>query len=314
MHGGFPSSKSLAAKHGFLEIPLADLLAAELRKIIQERWPGYRFPSGKYRFTPTFDIDMAFAHLGKGALRTVSGTLKLLAWGQWDQIRDRFNTLMRGVDDPYDNMQYQSDITRTAGLQAKYFILLGDYGKHDKNISHKNPRFRKTIQELATSARVGIHPSYASFRNGHMIAREVKRLEDITGNPVAMSRHHFLRISYPSTFRILIENGIFEDYSVGYSDTLGFRASTCTPYLFFDLKANQVTNLRHYPFYFMDSAYIDQMHLSKEDTVSKILQINQKVRRVGGHAIGTWHNYSLSETGQYKGWRRAFEELIRQLS
>lgn len=313
-HGRFPSEKSLAVKQGFLDIPVVDLLTFELKKIIQQRWPGLYFSDRSYRFSPTFDIDMAFAHLGKGILRTVSGTVKMALTGKWDDLRDRLNTLLRNSSDPYDNMEYQVKVIQRAGLEARYFILLGDYGRFDKNISYRNERFRETVQKLAESALVGIHPSYASFRNGQIVSREIKRLEEITGIPVTLSRNHFLRISIPATPRILIENKILEDHSIGYSDALGFRAGTCTPFLFYDLKADQVTNLRHYPFYFMDSAYIDQLRLSKEEAISKILEINKNVRKVKGHAIGIWHNYLLSESGPYKGWRRVFENLVTELS
>jgi hypothetical protein len=36
------------------------------------------------------------------------------------------------------------------------------------------------------------------------------------------------------------------------------------------------------------------------------------VEKYGGEAIGIWHNYSLSEKGQYKGWEDVLISIFKQ--
>jgi hypothetical protein len=129
---------------------------------------------------------------------------------------------------------------------------------------------------------------------------------------VSRNRFHFLRLKFPESYRLLISQGITDDYSLGYSTMNGFRASTCTPFLFYDLEKEEITNLRIHPFIFMDSAIIDHLKLNPQDAISEINELVGRVKQLGGEAIGIWHNYSLSEKGQYKGWQEAMRNVIEQ--
>ena len=65
--------------------------------------------------------------------------------------------------------------------------------------------------------------------------KEKNRLEGITNMQTKRSRQHYLRFSLPETYQQLIDLEIEEDYSMGYASHVGFRASTCTPFYFYDL-------------------------------------------------------------------------------
>ena len=56
-----------------------------------------------------------------------------------------------------------------------------------------------------------------------------------------MSRQHFLKINLPKTYQTLSELDIKEDYSMGYADHLGFRASVSSPFYFYNLDIEKQT-------------------------------------------------------------------------
>ena len=312
-HDRFPATESLAFKEGFLDQPVVNLVWKEISMEIHSKWPSFSFPAGKYKFTPTVDIDLAYAHIGKGMSRTITGMAKYLLRRDFKHVRQRIDTLMGKAGDPYDNFDYQKQVFLRHNLKPVYFVLLADYGKFDRNLSFENQLFRKLIQKLNKEFMVGIHTSYASCHDPQRLGIEIGRLSDIRKGLVTLARQHFVRISFPKTYKNFLRNSISEDYSMGYPDTTGFRAGICTPFLFYDLEAEQATNLRVFPFFFMDTALIDRMKLTPEEAMEHVTGIAKKVREVGGHAIGIWHNYSLSETEQYQGWRRVFEELASRL-
>ena len=74
------------------------------------------------------------------------------------------------------------------------------------------------------------------IRDIEILKKEKMRLENIINTPVTFSRQHFLRLSIPETYQNLIDLDIEEDYTMGYAKYAGFRASTCTPFYFFDLR------------------------------------------------------------------------------
>jgi hypothetical protein len=211
------------------------------------------------------------------------------------QIKERISTLSGQIADPYDNFRLLSDLSAIYGHPLIYFALLGDFSRYDKNNTHRSRKFRELLAGLNQSAELGLHPSYKSFLHPQLFKKEKKRLEKIIKKPVTKSRFHFLRMKFPESLRMLLSENIKDDYSLGYSSMNGFRASTCTPFYFYDLEKEECTGLRMHPFIFMDSAMIDHLKITPEAAIVAINDLIKQVANYGGEAIGIWHNYSLSE-------------------
>jgi hypothetical protein len=311
-HGRFRPELSLAYREKFLEIPLVDAIFHEFKKLLQAKYPGMEIPGQAFRFIPTFDIDIAFAHLGKGWKRAVAAWVKLFLKLDFRQIKERISVLQGKLPDPYDNFSLHGELARKYGHHPVYFVLLGDFSRYDRNTSYKSERFRKLLKALSQKADIGLHPSYRSHLRPDLFAEEKRRLASIILKPVNNSRFHFLRLKFPDSCRMLISEGIRDDYSLGYSSLNGFRASTCTPFHFYDLEKEEITDLKIHPFIFMDSAMIDHLKLSPRDSISVINSLVSKVEKFGGEAIGIWHNYSLSEKDQYKGWQKVLTTILEK--
>lgn len=311
-HGRFRPEISLAYREGFLRIPLVDAIIHELINFLNKQFPAEKIPGRPFRFLPTFDIDIAFAHSCKGWPRAVAAWLKLLLKADFSQIKERISTLSGKMADPYDNFRLQTDLAAIYGHPLIYFALLGDFSRYDKNNTHRSRKFRDLLSGLNQKADMGLHPSYQSFNHPELFRKEKHRLEDIIQKPVTKSRFHFLRMKFPESFQILISENIQDDYSLGYSSMNGFRASTCTPFYFYDLEKEERTDLRLHPFIFMDSAMINHLKIKPEAATEEIKNLLKQVENLGGEAIGIWHNYSLSEKGQYKGWQDLLISIFKQ--
>lgn len=311
-HGRFCPGSSLAFKEKFLDIPLADAIFHEIKGIFRDLFPGLEIKGHTFRFVPTVDIDIAFAHSGKGWGRAAAAWLKLLAKADFNQIRERIAVLTDHAQDPYNNFRMHRELANEFGHRLCYFVLAGDFSRYDRNTSFRNKAFRELILALSKDGKVGLHPSYRSHLQPDTLRKEKKRVEGIIQRQITNTRFHFLRLRFPESFRILIEEGITDDYSLGYSTLNGFRAGTCTPFLFYDLSREEITGLRMHPFIFMDSAMTDHMKVTPDEAVNRITELVEKVKRYGGEAVGIWHNYSLSEQGQYRGWQFVFREIFKQ--
>jgi hypothetical protein len=309
-HGRFRPERSLAFKENFLRIPLVDAIARELKELLKADFPALDFPGQPFRFIPSFDIDIAYAHMGKGFARALGGWAKLILKADICQAKERLLTLLGKISDPYDNFSLHLDLAKKYGHPLLYFVLLGDFSRYDRNSSFKSRGFRKLLQELNEKAVLGIHPSYRSHLRDELFEEEKRRLGDITGRTVTNNRFHFLRLKFPESYRLLISQGINDDYSLGYSSLNGFRASTCTPFFFYDLEKEEKTGLKLHPFLFMDSAMIDHLKLSPAEAIQVIKSLAGQVAKYGGEAIGIWHNYSLSEKDQYKGWQEVLISIL----
>ncbi|MCC6683775.1 MAG: hypothetical protein IT247_01765, partial [Bacteroidia bacterium] len=118
--------------------------------------------------------------------------------------------------------------------------------------------------------------------------------------------------NYQLTCLQLIENGIEHEYSMGYAEQAGFKASTARSFKFFDLVHNKQTQLTVHPFMLMDVTLKNYMGLSIEEAMEVTSKIIQQVKQVNGELISLWHNESLSDYGEWKGWRTVYEQLINK--
>ena len=118
-------------------------------------------------------------------------------------------------------------------------------------------------------------------------------------------------IEFPRTYNTLSSLGIAEDYSMGYASHTGFRAGTCTPFHFYDLKSEQETSLVIYPFQVMDRTLKDYMNLQPAEATQKIAEMIEEVRAVNGTFISIFHNEAFSDTGEWEGWLEVYKKFIQ---
>ena len=192
-----------------------------------------------------------------------------------------------------------------------FFFSIGDYTTFDTNVSASKTKYQLLIKEMQDYARVGLHPSYFTNQNPVLLKKEKERLESITNTPVRKSRQHYLRFSLPETYQNLIDLEIEEEYSMGYASNVGFRASTCTPFYFYDLDFEIQTPLKVYPFALMDTTLNDYMKLTPKQSLGRIRDLRNEVKAVNGTFITLFHNESLSDYLRWKGWKRLYESMLK---
>jgi len=307
----FDAHSSLAWEHGFLELPVVNHWIVLVGEVLQSRFPELKIKKSKYAFVPTIDIDNAYAYRMKGVMRSTGGYLRALMNFDFADFRMRTRVLLKLEQDPYDTYDFQLEMQKKYKFHPIYFFLLGDYGVNDKNISPQNRRFQELIRSLADYAHVGIHPSFGSNTDPLKLPVEVARLKNIVHSDVTRSRQHFLMLKFPETYRRLIERDITEDYSMGFANECGFRAGICTPFNFYDLDLESETTLRVHPFAVMDATLNLYMKLSPEAAIERIKNLSAACREVGGTMMILWHNETLSDDKQWKGWRVVYEESIK---
>ena len=312
--GRIPPEKSILTKYNLLKKPVVNIWARLLAKKLNEKYPSLVFPKGNFRFISTIDIDNAWAYKNKGIWRTSGALMKSLLKGHFSDLKTRFKVILGSSKDPYDTYEYLDKIFKGNEDKARFFFLLGDYGRYDKNISHKNNHYKKLIRQTAEKYILGIHPSFAAgeIRGKKRIKTEKERLTNIAGKEITISRQHFLRLKLPGTYRRLIKTGIKEDYTMGYSSQTGFRAGICTPYYFYDLKKEKTTNLLIIPFQVMDGTLLHYLKLKPEEAWNEIQEIMKEVKNVGGTFVSIWHNETVNDKDLWNGYRMVFEKMNQQ--
>ena len=310
-HDRFLAEDSLAFTNGFLQKPLVNIWALWIKELIQEKYPSLIFAAKKYEFISTIDIDNAYAFIEKGFTRSLGGYLKSIFKLNVPEIFERTRALMRLQKDPYDTYDFQLGIIKKYKFKSIYFFLLGDYGVNDKNLPIESRKFQSLIKMLGDYAQIGIHPSYGSNKSKDQLKKEVERLSKVIHREVTISRQHFLKLTLPETYRNLIDLDITDDYTMGFASQVGFRASICSPFNFYDLDMDLETNLKIHPFAVMEGTLKYYMKVHREDAMQKIKPLIDEVKAVNGEFVSLWHNDSLSNQKIWLGWSSVYEEMVK---
>lgn len=311
-HNRFPAKESFMFKQGILDRPLVNVYAEFLAEKLLELNPGLELKSKKYEFISTVDIDNAYAYQGKGLVRTAGAYANDLLKLRFTEIADRTKTFVGLMKDPYETFDYQLSMQEKYGYRSIYFALFSRLGQYDRSLTLHSNRLHKYLKGINDFCEVGIHPSYRSNEHVSIMEEELHGLESVLNIDVTKSRQHFLKLSFPETYRNLIDLEITDDYSMGYAAESGFRAGICTPFRFYDLELETETPLIVHPFAFMDGTYIYYKKMSKEEAWDEIVKYINIYKKYGGEFIPIWHNRIFSEREhEWVGWNNVFEEMVK---
>jgi hypothetical protein len=310
-HSRFKAEDSLAYKKGFLKKPVVNIWVEEFKNRILERYPELSSQNNHYSYLNTIDIDSAYSYTCKGFSRNLFGFLRDLMKGKLSLCFERLKVLLKIEKDPYNTFDFIISLIEKYNLSTIFFVLYGDYGKYDKNINPYNNKFRVLIKSLCDYAKVGVHPSYDSFDYPQLINSQIKMLKETLHKPIMRSRYHYLHFRLPEGYRNLIATGSIEhDFSMGYSDNIGFRAGICSCFNFYDLAMDYETSLKIHPFAYMDVSLKNGLKLSPQQALEEIKKLNDEVKKVKGEMISIWHNESLSNKREWFGWREVYQKAI----
>lgn len=312
-HGRYPATSSIMYRQGWLLRPLADEWVHAFKKVLRTKHTTL-YNETHFLYQPTYDIDMAYSHLHKGATRIIGAYMRALLKMDVGQINERTKVLKKKQKDPYDSFRWLRQLHKAYDYKPLYFVLSAEKTTDfDKNIHPGHPAMMRVIKNLAREGATGIHPSYYSDK-GDMMSNEKQLLERVTGRSIHISRQHYIRVKTPDTYRLLLQNGIAEDYSMGYGSHLGFRAGTGNSFYWYDLQNETTTRLRIHPFCFMDTTAYYEAKLTAAEAFEMLELMCRRLQQTGSVLITIFHNFSLGTSAEWKGWRQAYERFLEEKS
>lgn len=312
-HGRYPAEASCLFQQGLLERPIVDEWIQAFGVWLSE--VGLRVPQHRFQFTPTYDIDIAWSYRHKGLYRNVGGCVRDALSANFRAVWRRVQVLSGIRNDPFDSFDFLDEIHRHARLTPVYFILAAlSPGPFDKNIAPGHPAMKRLIRHLADQYQIGIHPSYESLERPEIVHQELQVLMQTADKGVVRSRQHYIRFRLPDTFRYLADQGIQEEYSMGYATHLGFRAGTGSSFLWYDLSNEAVTFLRVHPFCFMDATAHYERSLTVKQAFTSLRSMRTLLEQSGSTMVTIFHNFSLGTDAEWLGWRDAYEQFIKESS
>lgn len=287
--------------------------------------PGYSFVA-----CLTHDVDHPsirqhkWDHTMFGFLyRAVFGSLRNLIRGRMS-VRDLITNWAATLKLPFIHMGLAKDFWRDFpdrylemedNVSSTFFIIpFKNYpGKSADGLA---PMFRAAhyearaiadlISRLTTAGcEIGLHgiDAWLDVSKGHEELDEIRRL---TGSADVGVRMHWLYHNHQSPV-VLEKAGASYDSTIGYNDTVGYRAGTTQVYR--PLEASRLLEL---PLHVMDTAlfYPDYLDLSPQDAKVVLGRLADNAVQFGGCLTVNWHDRS---TAPERLWGACYGNLVQDL-
>jgi hypothetical protein len=306
-NGRFPAIESLGYNYGFLEQPVIDIWAYKFKSLLVKMFPELVFPSRCFTIHTVVDASQPYAFKQRGFLRTVIGFTKDLLKFKLKRIIDRAAVLMGVRNDPFDTFQWLIQTARKGSNKLTVFFMLGAPLVFEESLNTRRQKFKLLVKYVADYKKVGLIFSHETLSDYDMLKKEKKRIEDITNRALLESFNAHYLVNLPDTYRNLVELEIAKDYTMVYEDTPGFRAGTCTPFLFYDLDYEIKTPLIIHPITTTTAAFKNKYASDIAKTIEKLWS---SVNAVNGTFTMSFTNKNFTPIASNEVWRGLFSEKL----
>lgn len=306
--GRFLATESLGYKYNFLHQPVVDIWAYKFKEALKTNFPDFQFPVKTYKTKPIIDVPSAYKYKTKGILRTLGGFTKDLFTLKFKEVYMRFMVVFGLIHDPYDTFKYIINKQKQTKSKFVFFFLIGAFSTYDKGINVNKKTFISLIKHVADYCKVGLKTSYFSIDNLSILKKEKLQMENIINLALCASRQSYSKLNLPESYRNLIELEVKEDYTMGYINHIGFRAGSCTPFLFYDLDYEIQTPLKIYSYHLMDYSLLKTKSLLDKKQI--LHQLINEIKAVNGEFIPVFHNYTFSNNMKWSGFKELFNIIL----
>lgn len=305
--GRFMASESLAFKEGFLHQPVVDMWTYIFKEKLLEAFPEMIFPEKKLTVHPVIEAAQPYAYRQKGIFRSFVGYTNSLLQGKFRNIIARTQVLSGFKRDPLDTFKWIVNTATRSKFNLTVFFLLGNSLIFDESMNTHRQKFKMLIKYVSDYKEVGLIFSFNALSNYEMLKTEKRRMEEITNRSLGSSMNSEYLVNLPDIYRHLVELEVKKDYTMVFRDTVGFRAGTCTPFLFYDLDYEVKTPLVVHPAAMTTFGFHKKYASDIEKTVSNTIKA---VAEVNGTFTMIFSNKDFAYTESNKVWRSIFSEKL----
>src|SRR2546429_870880 len=209
---------------------------------------------------------------------------------------DRYVELEKGLVSTFFVIPFKNDPGRTTQGPAPRF----------RAARYEASEVTSQIQRLMSAGcEVGLQ-GFDGWFDSSRGREELAQIRGITGMPDIGVRMHWLYFDKQSP-QSLERAGAAYDSTIGYNETVGYRAGTTQAY-----KPLEAIRLLELPLHVMDTAlfYPNRLNLSPREARKRVSSIIDSAVQFGGSVTVNWHDRSIAPE---RLWGQFFLDLIEEL-
>ena len=265
-HGRMRSENQFLVHNKLHRIPVVDHIRAAVLDVLSL---GHINQKTKYSLTHDIDCTKRFGSANRTVRAFARAALKERSMGRVFSLAAQYWKKIRTKVDPYDTFDWL--FSENKSERKVVFFMSGGKTSYDNLYSISDQFSRDVISNaLKNNYEIGLHPSYITFESIADTSHERDVLSGIANKDIRSSRQHILRFNPGVTPHILQNSGMQYDYSMGYSDRVGFRCGTGLPFILFDWKVGKKGNVIEIPLVVMDGPLLMENNYDIEKSTSDL--------------------------------------------
>ena len=304
--GRFPASESVGYQEGFLQSPVVDIWAYKFKEVLQERFPEIALEKREFHSRAIIAVEHVFNFQNKGFLRSLAGMHIDIIKLQFNKDIDRIQVLLRIKKDPINIFEDLIAFIKEHKVSLLFMFQLSDFSIYDRNINYNRNPYRSIIKYVGDYAKVGLIPGYFAYEDFKTLRKEKLRMENTVHTPLERVINVKYNLNIPEFYTFLTELEIPQDYSMGYPEASGFRAGTCSPFLFYDIKTESTLALKIHPYVF-NSNIVE--HNDFEKITTEVGKMLEEVKKVGGSFKAVFKNQDFSEYSEHQNYYSLLKQI-----
>lgn len=304
--GRFLASESIAFKAGFLQDPVVDIWAYKFKDLLLQTFPDIKYSARKPSIHTIINASQPLLYKNKGLLRILIGFFNDLFSFNLKSIFDRSTVLFGFRKDPFNTFNWIINSVKKSKSSLTVFFLLGASKIFEESLNSQKESFKLLIKNVSDYQEIGLIFSDEALNSLAVLNEEKEKIEAITNRTLRRSMNNEYLVSLPHNYRNLIELEIATDFTMVYENVIGFRASTCSPFLFYDLDYEIVTPLKIHPISLTTKGLNKTSTSKKTETIQKMME---SVKKVNGTFSMIFDNYNFMNIKKNTVLKTIFSEI-----
>ena len=304
--GRFLASESIAFKAEFLQDPVVDIWAYKFKDLVLQTFPDIKYCARKPCVHTIINASQPLLYKNKGLLRTLIGFLNDLFSFNLKSIFDRSTVLFGFRKDPFNTFNWIINSVKKSKSSLTVFFLLGASKIFEESLNSQKESFKLLIKNVSDYQEIGLIFSDEALNSLAVLNEEKEKIEAITNRTLRRSMNNEYLVSLPHNYRNLIELEIATDFTMVYENVIGFRASTCSSFLFYDLDYEIVTPLKIHPISLTTKGLNKIPTSKKTETIQKMME---SVKKVNGTFSMIFDNYNFMDNKKNTVLKTIFSEI-----
>ncbi len=291
------------------------------------RWPENR----PFAVCLTHDVDLVSKYNTRQATRKMFRAGKTFSHApnlrHFSHIVDGLIDTSKGLlsfDDPISKFEKWLEVEKEVGASSTFFFTPEDTVKwHSSDCDYRYAdrihfdREQCTVAEMIREIdhrgwEIGLHPSWWSYNNQDIMARQKLQLEQVLQKDVVSVRQHFLHYDIRVTPLVQEAVGFKYDSTLGFNNEIGFRNGTSYPWLVHAGSPDRPTKVLEIPLIIQDMAMLGVkkgLKWNTEQAFREVSEIAEKIQQVGGVLTLLWHPDTLDRPEIFEVYARLLHHL-----